>query len=57
MSVVKSFIYFCLYANAKGKLRVERMNDQVQTNTILNKCIKCGIFAKREVFFKTIKHP
>jgi len=25
MSVVKSFIYFCLYANAKGKLRVERM--------------------------------
>ena len=25
MLIVKSFIYLCLYANAKGKLRVERM--------------------------------
>jgi len=30
MSVVKSFIYFCLYANAKGKLRVERKMGEVK---------------------------
>jgi hypothetical protein len=34
----------------------ERKNDQVQTNTILNKFIKCGIVAKREVFIKPVKY-
>jgi len=30
MLIVKSFIYFCLYANAKGKLRVERNMGEVK---------------------------